>query len=147
MAGEQIFFFAYKKNIFAPLKEGQAMGVPLDALGLQARQEVEAAVQDLILETKCPICLDFFTNPRSAPCQHNFCEVWRGRRARLRRGAARVGATQARSLFMPRCALSVNYSLCVDARWSPAHARARACAYVRASGSAGVYMGVYQRLA
>ena len=38
----------------------------MDALGLQARQEVEAAVQDLILETKCPICLDFFTNPRSA---------------------------------------------------------------------------------
>jgi hypothetical protein len=43
-----------------------------------ARQEVEAAVQDLILETKCPICLDFFTNPRSAPCQHSFCEecIW-----------------------------------------------------------------------
>ena len=44
-------------------------------LDLRAKEEVEAAVQDLIVETKCPICLDFFTNPRSAPCQHNFCEV------------------------------------------------------------------------
>eukprot|EP00961_Rhodomonas_salina_P189362 2554683-Rhodomonas_salina.1 len=36
------------------------------------------AVEELIQETKCPICLDFFTNPRSAPCQHNFCEecIW-----------------------------------------------------------------------
>ncbi len=70
------------------------MGVPLDALGLQERQEVEAAVQDLILETKCPICLDFFTNPRSAPCQHNFCEVWRvpaaATRSRARRRHARA---------------------------------------------------------
>jgi hypothetical protein len=40
-----------------------------------AREDVEAAVQDLMQETRCPICLDFFTNPRSAPCQHNFCEV------------------------------------------------------------------------
>ena len=40
-----------------------------------AREEVEAAVLDLMHETRCPICLDFFTNPRSAPCQHNFCEV------------------------------------------------------------------------
>jgi hypothetical protein len=43
--------------------------------GTGAREEVDAAVQELMIETKCPICLDFFTNPRSAPCQHNFCEV------------------------------------------------------------------------
>jgi len=56
------------------LLEGGALKMALAVDG-RAREEVEAAVQELILETKCPICLDFFTNPRSAPCQHNFCEV------------------------------------------------------------------------
>jgi len=65
----------------------------LDALALRAREDVEAAVQELILETKCPICLDFFTNPRSAPCQHNFCEV----RARCARRAHIGHATPPRT--------------------------------------------------
>jgi hypothetical protein len=33
------------------------------------------AVLELIQECKCPICLEFFTNPRNSPCQHNFCEA------------------------------------------------------------------------
>ena len=63
----------------AASKEQGSDTVPGSHAGLAgAREEVEAAVRDLILETTCPICLDFFTNPRSAPCQHSFCEecIW-----------------------------------------------------------------------
>ncbi|EKX44532.1 hypothetical protein GUITHDRAFT_163578 [Guillardia theta CCMP2712] len=37
-------------------------------------RELRNAVEELIQETKCPICLDFLIDPRTAPCQHNFCE-------------------------------------------------------------------------
>jgi hypothetical protein len=33
------------------------------------------ALLELVQECKCPICLEFFTEPRNAPCQHNFCEA------------------------------------------------------------------------
>jgi hypothetical protein len=36
---------------------------------------IRDAILQLIQECKCPICLEFFTEPRNAPCQHNFCEA------------------------------------------------------------------------
>jgi hypothetical protein len=134
----------------SPLKSPgrkEEMGVPLDALGLRARQEVEAAVQDLILETKCPICLDFFTNPRSAPCQHNFCEVWQGRRGCD--VAPRASAPRTRALAICRAARCpcATLSALTRAGLRPTRVLARVRMCVRASGSAGVYLGVYQGLA
>lgn len=38
-------------------------------------KELVAAVEELIQETRCPICLDFFVRPRTAPCTHSFCEA------------------------------------------------------------------------
>ena len=38
-------------------------------------KELVAAVEELIQETRCPICLDFFVRPRTAPCTHSFCET------------------------------------------------------------------------
>ena len=35
---------------------------------------IHDAILQLVQECKCPICLEFFTVPRNAPCQHNFCE-------------------------------------------------------------------------
>lgn len=32
------------------------------------------SVDKISEELKCSICLDFFTNPRTLPCQHSFCE-------------------------------------------------------------------------
>jgi hypothetical protein len=38
-------------------------------------RELVAAVEELIQETRCPICLDFFVKPRTTPCTHSFCEA------------------------------------------------------------------------
>ena len=36
---------------------------------------IREAILQLVQECRCPICLEFFTEPRNAPCQHNFCEL------------------------------------------------------------------------
>ena len=38
-------------------------------------RELVAAVEELIQETRCPICLDFFVKPRTTPCTHSFFEA------------------------------------------------------------------------